>query len=127
MRRFTVPVAQPGVYRISIVASETTYASTRYRVASSATLAISVTPDAGGDRLRITGARFVPRAHLLLVAYGLQRSSKPIVLGRTRADSRGNLRFAVTRRLRPGEYGLHVFATQALTADVASTYFQVEV
>lgn len=126
-QRYDVPAAQPGAYQISVVAAGVAYATSNFQVVSAATIRVSVTPNPQGDRILVTGTRFEARSHLLVVAYRFAKRARPIVLGHARADDAGVLRYRIIRRLPPGEYTLHVFSTDALTADMADTYFQVEV
>lgn len=126
-QQVTVPPALPGPYRISAQIDGVTYASGGYRVVSSGEVGVTVVPTTGGDAFDVTGNRFQPRQRLLLVAYSLTRGVRPVILGRAKTDARGRLSFRVSRRLQTGEYALHVFSTEGLSADLASTYFQVQV
>jgi hypothetical protein len=123
---FVVPGAAPGVYVLRVEINGVVMASAVYTVESRAMLAAAATPDAAGDRVAVTGRRFVPNTRLLVVAYLLLHPKKAVILGRPRTDARGGLSFSVsTAKLAPGQYVLRAYTVSAIAAQMAETYFQV--
>jgi hypothetical protein len=124
--RFSIPGSAPGRYRIIASVNGVQYATAQYTVVSDAALSVGVGPSRRGEVLSVRGHHFLSRARLLLIAYPLDVKARPIVVGRARASAAGTFRYrGVLRHLAPGQYALRAWSQNALSAQMAETFFQV--
>lgn len=125
---FDVPGSPPGTYTVTARVAGDVYASAKYTVTSSATLAVTAIPVSKGERVAITGKHFLPNLKLLLAAYPVVRGAKPVVLGTSRTDHIGAFSVQVlTSKLGPGQYELAAWSLSQVSAQMASAFFQVDV
>jgi hypothetical protein len=126
LTQFTVPASPPGTYQVLLTVGGVRYAAAPYAVSSAATLTARATGVAGGDRIRVRGANFMPRLKLLLIAYPIDIRGRPIVVGTVRCGSHGRFKYSrMLTKLSLGQYALRAWSTDAMSAQMAETYFQV--
>lgn len=126
--RFSIPASPAGSYHIEVDVNGVAYASTLYRVRSHAGMVVALAPGAGGETIKVRGKHFLPYLTLLLVAYPMFTGAKAILLGRTRSDSVGRVRFTTTiSAFRAGQYDLRAWSSNGLAAQMADAFFEVVV
>lgn len=125
--RFPAPAAPPGTYRVLLEIGGAVWVSARYRVHSSANLSVQIRPASQGTDLRLHGDHFVPGIRLQLIVTPLAAHRKPFLLGTVHASSDGSFRFETrSRKLLPGQYVVQAVSITAVSAQMAETFFQVE-
>lgn len=121
-----IPASQPGNYSVTITIGGIRYASARYTVKTAATLDVHVSSTPQGDRIAIGGRRFISGLKLALFAYPMVHGATGILLGNVRANREGSFRFVLTgRKLAPGQYILQAWSLNALSSQMAETFFEV--
>jgi hypothetical protein len=116
------------VYEVVADINGVRWATARYAVVSRASLTVHVLPAAPGDTLHISGLHFLPHLKLALVVYPLFKGPSAAVIGRPVTDAYG--RFVLVHidpKLVPGQYLLRAWSLDALSSQLAETYFQVVV
>jgi hypothetical protein len=125
---YTVPMSAPGTYSLVAEISGRQVASATYNVASHATLEVSTAVVSNGESLVIRGHHFIPNFKLALVAYQTVGKSTPLVLGMAQSSKHGAFVFrTTTNKLTPGQYVLRSWSVSDLAAQMAETFFEVEV
>jgi len=102
------------------------YAEASYDVRSAAILHSQASSVGNGDIIRVRGTGFLPNLKVLLVAYPIDVSGKPIALGTTKCNARGSFTYSRTvPTLALGQYLVRAWSDDAMAAQMAESYFQV--
>jgi hypothetical protein len=126
LTQFSVPASAPGTYHVLLTVGGVRYASAEYVVRSAAALSARAVGRTGGDRIIVRGTGFLPHRKLLLVAYPIDVKGKPLVVGTTRSGAYGGFRYVRSLGKLPlGQYALRAWSDDALSAQMAETFFQV--
>ena len=121
-----IPASQPGIYSVTITIGGVRYASAPYTVKTAATLAVQVSSNPQGELLSITGKRFISGLKLALFAYPMVHGGTGILLGSVHANRGGSFHFLLAgRKLAPGQYILQAWSVNALSSQMAETFFEV--
>jgi hypothetical protein len=121
-----IPASQPGAYLVTITIGGVRYASALYTVKTAATLAVQVSSTLQGERVSIIGKRFISGLKLALFAYPMVHGAAGILLGTVHASRKGAFHFVLTgRKLAPGQYVLQAWSLNALSSQMADTFFEV--
>lgn len=123
--RFTIPASPPGFYDVIAEVNGVPLASARYTVASTANLVATMQGAPGHETLAIHGVHFLPRLHIVLIAYAAGNRMRAIYIGGAETTSSGKLSYARREQLPPGQYILRAWSASAMSSQMAETVFQV--
>lgn len=123
----SIPAAAPGTYLVQAEVNSVPVAHAGYHVVSLARLDAKSVVSPTSEGIQVRGRRFLPNTRAALIVYPVQGSGKPILLGVATSDSTGAFTYFKGLKLKPGQYVLRAWTVSAITAQMAQTFFQVEI
>jgi hypothetical protein len=116
------------VYQVTAEVNYAPVARAPFLIRSAADLVVSLSMNGGDEQATIRGKRFMPGIGLALIAYPMFQGGKIRVIANVKTDRRGRFGYtASTRALPAGQYELRAVSTGQLSAQMAETFFQVDI